>query len=598
MALLLTTATAASAQKAGNFELTGFGRYTRFADTLAMQEGASGGASLGFYPIRNLAIEAEAAYTKTHSNLSGIGITNIPLRGRLTYHVPLGGYASALRIGAGYVHNLYRDGVEFEDPGVTGVVGFRWGLSPSFGFRVDGTADYVKSPEGDRADEYINWGAQVGLSIRVGAPAAGIRDRDNDRVPDKNDSCPKTAAGKIVDPYGCSPDQKDGDRDAVNDELDRCPDTGTGEPVDSAGCSASQKDDDKDGVFNSVDQCPNTPAGEIANGSGCAPSQRDEDQDGVTDASDQCPNTPTGDAVNPRGCFLERDSDGDNVPDNRDRCPNTPPGVTADSNGCTIIIADERDTDGDGVPDRRDRCPDTPKTAVADANGCTIAIADERDTDGDGVPDRRDRCPDTPKTAAADANGCTIAVVDERDSDGDSVPDKRDRCPDTPKGTPADANGCPIAVIDDRDSDGDGVPNTRDICPDTQKNETADAKGCPILFHKGARSVILRGVTFQTGRAVLTPAAREILRDVASQLVENPQYKVQISGHTDATGTRAKNLRLSLARARTVETFLVANGVPYTQVSAKGFGPDVPIAPNSTAEGRAKNRRVELNRTN
>jgi outer membrane protein OmpA-like peptidoglycan-associated protein len=526
LALLLTTATAASAQKAGNIELTGFGRYTRFADTLAIQEGTSGGASLGFYPIRNLAVEAEAAYAKTHSHLSGTSITNIPLRGRLTYHVPLGGYASALRIGAGYVHNLYRDGVQFEDPGITGVVGFRWGLTPNFGFRVDGTADYVMSPEGDRADEYINWGAQVGLSIRVGAPTGGVRDRDGDHVPDANDSCPKTAAGKMVDPYGCSADQKDGDRDAVNDQLDRCPDTGAGEGVDAEGCSASQKDDDKDGVFNSVDQCPNTPAGEIANGSGCAPSQRDEDQDGVTDASDQCPNTPIGDAVNARGCFAERDSDSDNVPDNRDRCPNTPHGVTADSNGCTIVITDEKDTDGDGVPDRRDRCPDTPKSAAADANGCTIA------------------------------------------------------------------------VVDDRDTDGDGVPNARDICPDTPKKEAADAKGCTILFHKGARSVILRGVTFQSGKARLTPAAREILRDVASQLVENPQFKVQISGHTDNTGTRAKNLRLSLARARTVETFLVANGVPFAQISAKGFGPDVPIAPNKTAAGRAKNRRVELNRTN
>ena len=526
MALLLTTATAAVAQSAGTFEITGFGRYTRFDDTLAIQEGSSGGASLGFYPLRNLAFEAEAAYTKSHSNLSGVGITNIPLRGRLTYHVPLGGYASALRIGAGYVHNLYRDGVRFEDPGITGIIGFRWGLSPSFGFRVDGTADYVKSPDANRADQYINWGAQVGLSFRAGAPSGQPKDRDKDNVLDKMDSCPNTTSGKAVDPFGCAAYQKDGDHDGVNDELDRCPDTGTGEPVDAEGCSASQKDDDKDGVFNSVDQCPNTPAGEIANGSGCAPSQRDEDQDGVSDAIDQCPNTPAGDAVNTRGCFLERDSDRDNVPDNRDRCPNTPPGVTADANGCTIVIADERDTDGDGVPDRRDRCPETAKGAAADANGC------------------------------------------------------------------------PIAVIDERDSDGDGVPNARDVCPDTPKNEAADAKGCTILFQKGTRSVILRGVTFQSGRAMLTPAAREILRDVARQLVENPQYKVQISGHTDNTGSRAKNLRLSLARARTVETFLEANGVAPTQVMAKGFGPDVPITSNKTAAGRAKNRRVELNRTN
>ncbi len=385
---------------------------------------------------------------------------------------------------------MYRKDVSFDDNGVTGVVGFRWGLSSAFGFRVDATADYVRSPDADRADEYINWGAQVGLSLRVGAGARTPKDRDQDLVADNNDSCPGTALGKSVDANGCAANQKDGDRDSLNDELDRCPDTGAGEPVDANGCSATQKDDDRDGVFNLVDQCPHTMTAESANGSGCGPSQRDEDQDGISDATDQCPNTPVGEAVNIRGCFTERDSDGDNVPDKRDRCPNTPSGEAADANGCTIVVAKDGDADGDNVPDSRDRCPGT------------------------------------------------------------------------------------------------------------LKSEAADAKGCPILFHKGARSVVLRGVNFLPGRATLTPQAREILRDVASQLVANPQYRVQISGHTDSQGTRAKNLRLSLARARTVETFLEANGVPPRQVTAKGFGPDVPIASNKTGAGRAKNRRVELNRTN
>jgi outer membrane protein OmpA-like peptidoglycan-associated protein len=488
--LFLTAPATLVAQAAGSFELTGFGRYTRYDSTLAIQEGASGGGSLGFYPIRNLAIEAEGAYTRSHSTVSGIGITNIPLRGRLTYHIPLGGFSSALRVGAGYVHNLYRDGVSFDDPGFTGVLGFRWGLSPSFGFKVDGTADYIRNPDADRTDEYINWGAQVGLTLRVGGKSKGPKDHDKDGVADLKDSCPNTVPGKAVDAYGCASNQKDADRDAVTDEMDRCPDTGAGESVDPSGCAASQKDDDKDGVSNLVDQCANTSAAETANSSGCAPSQRDNDQDGVSDSIDQCPNTPAGDAVNSRGCFMERDTDGDNVPDGRDRCPNTPSGVTADAKGCTIAVPDDRDADGDGVPNSRDRCPDTPKADAADANGCTI------------------------------------------------------------------------------------------------------------LFHKGTRSVILRGVTFLPSRATLTPEAREILRDVAGQLVENPQYKVQVSGHTDIRGTRARNLRLSLARARTVETFLEANGVPPTQVTAKGFGPDVPIASNKTAAGRAKNRRVELNRTN
>src|SRR5215217_6705192 len=215
--LFLTVPATMVAQTAGTFEVTGFGRYTRYDNTLAIQEGGSGGGSLGFYPIRNLAIEAEGAYTESHSNVTGLGISNIPLRGRLTYHLPLGGYASALRIGAGYLHNLYRKDVSFDDDGFTGVVGVRWGLSPSFGFRVDGTADYVKSPDGNRTDEYLNWGAQVGLSLRFGGrsgkPNDRHKDRDQDRVTDNSDSCPNTASGKTVDTSGCAANQKDADRD-------------------------------------------------------------------------------------------------------------------------------------------------------------------------------------------------------------------------------------------------------------------------------------------------------------------------------------------------------------------------------------------------
>jgi OOP family OmpA-OmpF porin len=200
-----------------------------------------------------------------------------------------------------------------------------------------------------------------------------------------------------------------------------------------------------------------------------------------------------------------------------------------------------------------------------------------------------DGCPNTPLGSPVDAAGCPPGP---RDSDGDKVLDSADQCPNTPAGEQVNIRGCP------RDTDTDGVSDGRDHCPSTPVGQAIDANGCPILFEKGARSVVLRGVTFQTGRATLTPAARMVLKDIASQLVENPEYRVQISGHTDNTGSRAANLRLSIARARTVETYLEANGVPRTQVTSKGFGPDVPVASNKSASGRGKNRRVELVRTN
>jgi outer membrane protein OmpA-like peptidoglycan-associated protein len=246
------------------------------------------------------------------------------------------------------------------------------------------------------------------------------------------------------------------------------------------------------------------------------------------------------------------------------------------------------DADHDGVGDTADRCPRTPAGEQVNSDGCSDS---QRDDDADGVLNNADRCPGTRSGDQVDAAGCSGA---QRDSDKDGVPDASDQCPNTPPGEAVNLRGC----SGEKDTDRDGVPDVRDQCGSTPAGQAVDANGCPILFQKGARSVILRGVTFQTGRATLTPEARIVLKDIADQLVDNPQYRVQISGHTDNRGTRAKNLRLSLARARTVETFLEANGVPPAQVTAKGFGPDVPIAPNTTAAERAKNRRVELNRTN
>jgi outer membrane protein OmpA-like peptidoglycan-associated protein len=564
-ALLLTTATAAGAQSAGSYEINGFGRYTRFESTLSPDITFGGGASLGFFVLRNIALEAEAAYTPTNDALAN-SITNIPLRGRLSYHIPLSGNATSIRIGAGYVRNLYRDAVSLDDDGYTGIVGLRLGLGPMLGIRVDGTADYFRSPDGGRA-EYVNFGGQVGVSFVLGnLPSSSKakdedkdKDKDRDGVQDTGDRCPKTPAGINVDAAGCAPSQLDTDRDRVNDDADRCPDTSAGQTVDANGCSAVQKDADLDGVLDSVDRCPRTPAGVQVSLEGCSDTQRDDDNDGVLNNADRCPATRAGESVDASGCTV---------------APVVTPAVGP------------QDSDKDGVIDSADQCPNTPMGDLVNPRGCP------RDTDGDGVPDTRDHCGSTPAGERIDANGCPIGPGSPQDSDRDGVIDSVDQCPNTPAGEIVNPRGCT------RDTDGDGVPDGRDQCGSTPVGEKIDENGCPILFKKGARSVILRGVTFQTGRAMLTPEARDVLRDIASQLVENPEYRIQVSGHTDNTGSHAANLRLSLARARTVETFLEANGVPPRQLTSKGFGPDVPIASNKTAAGRSQNRRVELNRTN
>src|SRR5215210_5725436 len=140
LALFLSTASAAAAQSAGSFDLTGFGRFTRLDNSLRIQEEAGGGGSLAFFPLANVAVEGEGAYLRTHSNITRNPITNITLRGRLSYNVPIGGYSSSVRLGVGYVRNLYRKDVDFDDNGFTGIFGVWVGFTENVGLRLDGTA--------------------------------------------------------------------------------------------------------------------------------------------------------------------------------------------------------------------------------------------------------------------------------------------------------------------------------------------------------------------------------------------------------------------------------------------------------------------------
>ncbi len=267
-----------------------------------------------------------------------------------------------------------------------------------------------------------------------------------------------------------------------------------------------------------------------------------------------------------------RDADGDGVHDRDDLCPGTRFGESVDGAGCPL------DSDGDGVANSQDSCPNTPAGEPVTALGCP------RDADEDGVADSADRCPNTPVGTAVDDAGCAL------DTDRDGVSDSADTCPNTPAGALVDTNGCP------RDNDADGVADGLDKCPNTERGARVDEAGCPVLFEEGKRTVILEGVTFEVNSAALTPDAQNVLRRVAESLVANPSVHVEIAGHTDGTGSRGYNHQLSAARAESVRAFLALQGVAFERMRARGYGPDMPIASNSTSSGRAMNRRVELRR--
>jgi OOP family OmpA-OmpF porin len=230
------------------------------------------------------------------------------------------------------------------------------------------------------------------------------------------------------------------------------------------------------------------------------------------------------------------------------------------------------DSDGDGVVDSADRCPNTPKGAAVDEKGC------ELDSDGDGVVDSADRCPNTPKGTVVDEKGCELV-----DSDGDGVVDSADRCPNTPKESLVDEKGCEL------DSDGDGIVNGKDRCPETALGVKVDARGCQLKD-----VIVLEDVRFATDSAELISHSEKALDEMVDTLKRYRDLRMEVAGHTDRRGPRRYNLSLSQRRAETVRNYLIAKGISADRLTAKGYGPDKPVADNTTPRGQAANRRVEL----
>ncbi|WP_345972308.1 OmpA family protein [Sulfurimonas diazotrophicus] len=226
------------------------------------------------------------------------------------------------------------------------------------------------------------------------------------------------------------------------------------------------------------------------------------------------------------------------------------------------------DSDNDGVADDADKCPGTAAGVSVDANGCAL------DSDSDGVVDGTDKCPDTPAGATVDAMGCQL------DGDHDGVVDASDKCPDTPKGASVDELGCAV------DSDGDGVSDLKDNCPNTPEGFKVDMVGCPVV-----KTLKIR---YETASAVIAKESEGKVVEFAEFLKESPAYNVKILGHTDSRGSDKYNQGLSEARANSVRTLLIANGISEDRIIAEGKGESQPIADNGTKEGRAANRRIEV----
>ena len=112
---------------------------------------------------------------------------------------------------------------------------------------------------------------------------------------------------------------------------------------------------------------------------------------------------------------------------------------------------------------------------------------------------------------------------------------------------------------------------------------------------KKNRIRIKRKIHFETNSDQIDPRSFALLDEVADTLINNRDIRlVEIQGHTDNRGKKDYNIDLSERRARSVRVYLTDSGIERSRLQSKGFGPEKPIAPNVTRNGRARNRRVEF----
>ena len=259
--------------------------------------------------------------------------------------------------------------------------------------------------------------------------------------------------------------------------------------------------------------------------------------------------------------FGKQDRDNDGVADKDDKCPDV--AGKPELNGCP-------DADGDGITDAEDSCPDV--FGLKEFNGCP-------DTDNDGIADKDDECPEV--AGKPELKGCP-------DADNDGIADKDDKCPQ--QAGPKENNGCPWP-----DRDGDGVLDKDDECP--EEAGPASNKGCPEVTQEVQTQLnsFAKTILFDVGKSTIRPESATVLNNIVDVLNKYKNSKFSVEGYTDTSGNKDKNQRLSEDRAYSVKAYLVDKGINPARLSAKGFGPEKPIASNKTKKGRELNRRVEIN---
>ena len=278
------------------------------------------------------------------------------------------------------------------------------------------------------------------------------------------------------------------------------------------------------------------------------------------------------------------------------------------------------DTDGDGLDDGTEfnRYTSDPLKTDTDQDG--ISDGDEvkiyntspikADSDGDGLNDYDEVITYKTDPNNRDTDGDGLSDFDEvinrktdplnPDMDNDGLLDGEEVKYKTDLGV-ADTDGDGLVDGDEvhkyktdplkKDTDGGSVDDFTEVNRGTDPLNPDDDI---VLEVAAGAKIVLEGVTFATGKAEITPESEQILQKALNTLKAFPDMEVEIRGYTDNTGSRNLNMNLSQKRADSVRNWLIDGGIDPTRIISKGFGPDNPIAPNSTPEGRRQNRRIEF----
>ena len=287
--------------------------------------------------------------------------------------------------------------------------------------------------------------------------------------------------------------------------------------------------------------------------------------------------------------------------------------------------SDSDDDDYDGLTNGEERklgtnpkSPDTDRDALRDGEEVKKYTTDPNnpDTDGDGLTDGEEVRTYNTDPKVADTDGDGLNDGDEvrkhgsnplkEDTDLDALKDGAEVAihltnpsnPDTDGDKLNDGDEVNIHKTDPKNPDTDGgtARDGVEVERGTNPLDPSDDIKKPELTAEVGAAIVLEGVTFRSGSTEISPESEGILQKALNTMRQNPAIVVEIRGHSDNTGSRATNMRLSQQRAESVRTYLVNRGIAPARVTARGMGPDYPIAPNTTSDGRAKNRRIEFYR--